>query len=108
MSVYSLSPLLFLAVLAGAYLGVRLNYRKKIQQSEFCPKCGGSKFHRVHRQSADRILGIGLQSRRFRCANSNCNWEGIRQYYPRPKSWKKSKHRSEHHSEHRAELQSED
>jgi hypothetical protein len=98
MSVYLWGPLLFLAVLVGLFLGIRLNYQKNIQKSEFCPKCGGNKFHRVHRHSADRIFGFGLQSRRFRCANPNCNWEGIRQYHPHSKNWKKSKRRSEHRS----------
>lgn len=88
--------LLVLAMLVAVYLWVRLQYKKKIQNSEFCPKCGGSKFHRVRRHTMDRILGIGLSTRRFRCANSNCRWEGMRQYYPRPKSWGKSEHRSRH------------
>ncbi len=86
--------LLFLAVLAGVYLMVRLNYRKQIQLSEYCPKCGGGKFHRIRRHTTDRILGLGLSTRRFRCANPNCGWEGMRQYYPRPKSWGKSEHHS--------------
>jgi len=105
MAVY-LWGLLVLAVLAGLYLLVRLNYRQKIQHSEFCPKCGGSKFHRVHRHTSDRIFGIGLAARRFRCANSNCKWEGIRQYYPHPKSWKKSKHHSQQDSEYQSEKHS--
>jgi predicted nucleic acid-binding Zn-ribbon protein len=90
--------LVVLLLLAGVYLAVRLNYQQKIQHSEFCPKCGGNKFHRVHRHTADRVLGIGLSTRRFRCANSNCGWEGVRQYYSRPKSWGKSEHRSKHTS----------
>jgi predicted nucleic acid-binding Zn-ribbon protein len=88
--------LLVLAVLAGVYVWMHLNYQKKIQSGEFCPKCGGNKFHRLHRHSSDRIFGIGLSARRYRCANSNCGWEGVRQYYPRPKSWKKSVRRSDH------------
>ena len=88
--------LLVVAVLIGVFLGIRLAYQNKIQPGEFCPKCGGSKFHRIHRHTSDRILGIGLSSRRFRCANSSCRWEGIRPYYPHPKSWKKSERRSRH------------
>jgi hypothetical protein len=95
MSVY-LWGLLFLAVACGVFLYLRLNYNRHIERSEFCPKCGGTKFHRVRRHTADRLLGIGLEARRFRCANLNCNWEGLRQYYPRPKSWGKSSHQSHH------------
>jgi hypothetical protein len=90
--------LLFLAALAGMYLFLRLQYNRQIQRSEFCPKCGGSEFQRVHRSTTDRMLGIGLETRRFRCANPNCNWEGMRQYYHRPKSWGKSEHESSHSS----------
>jgi hypothetical protein len=93
-------------VLVGAFLWIRLNYRKSVQRSEFCPKCGGAKFYRVHRTTGDRIFGLGLQTRRFRCANSNCKWEGIRQYYPHPKSWKKSTHHSQQDSEYRSEKRS--
>jgi hypothetical protein len=95
MSVY-LWGLLAIAVLAGVYLLVRLHYRRLIQRSEVCPKCGGRKFHRIRRHTYDRILGIGLETRRFRCANPDCRWEGLRQYYPRPKSWGKSEHHSRH------------
>ena len=95
MSVY-MWGLLFLSVLVIVYLLVRFNYQKKIHHSEFCPKCGGGKFHRVRRHTFDRILGIGLSTRRFRCANPNCKWEGMRHYYPSPKSWGKSEHRSRH------------
>jgi hypothetical protein len=96
--------LLVLVVLVSVYLLARLNYQRKIQHSEFCPKCGGSKFHRVRRHTMDRLLGFGLSTRRFRCANPNCNWEGMRVYYPRPKSWGKSEHRGRHsHSENLSE-----
>jgi hypothetical protein len=98
--------LLFFVLLSGAYLLIRLAYRKTIQRGEFCPRCGGAKFHRVRRNTADRIFGIGLQTRRFRCANPNCKWEGMRQYYPRPKSWNKSAHHS-HRSENKPEDRSE-
>ena len=97
MSVY-LWGLLFLLVLSGVYLFSRVSYNHHIVRSEFCPKCGGSKFYRVHRRTIDRLLGIGLETRRFRCANLNCNWEGNRQYYRRPKSWAKSSSHSQHPS----------
>ncbi len=86
--------LLFFASLACLYILVRLNYSRHIHRSDFCPKCGESKFHRVHRRTIDRVLGIGLETRRFRCANPACHWEGMRQYYRRPRSWDKSSERS--------------
>ncbi len=82
--------LLLFAILAGIYLLLRLLYSRQIHRSDFCPKCGGSKFRRVRRRTIDRVLGMGLDARRFRCANPDCHWEGMRQYYRRPKSWKKS------------------
>jgi hypothetical protein len=93
MSVY-LWGLLFFVALTGLFLLVRLHYGRKISRSDFCPKCGGSKFHRVRRHTLDRVLGIGLSTRRFRCANPDCKWVGLRQYYRRPKSWDKSSRRS--------------
>jgi hypothetical protein len=88
--------LVVFTVLVSAYLGIHLVYRSKIQPGEVCPKCGGDKFHRVRRHTADRILGIGLSARRYRCANSNCGWEGVRPYHPHPKNWRKSERRSRH------------
>jgi hypothetical protein len=82
--------LLIIAVLTSIYLLVRFNYKRQIQRSDLCPRCGGDKFHRVRRHTADRVLGIGLSTRRYRCANPACRWEGMRQYYRRPKSWSKS------------------
>jgi hypothetical protein len=98
MSVYFWG-LLFLAVVLGVFFYLRLNYNRHIVRSEFCPKCGGSKFHRVRRRTVDRLLGFGLETRRFRCSNPNCKWEGMRQYYPHPKSWGKSTHHSHHSTE---------
>ena len=105
MSVY-MWGLLILAALVSIYLLVRMHYRRLIQSSDLCPKCGGSKFYRVHRTTADRVLGIGLATRRFRCANPDCRWEGLRHYYPRPKSWKKSQHHSENRSDSRSDRRS--
>jgi hypothetical protein len=83
-----------LAVLAGVYLGARLFYRKNIYHGEFCPNCGGSKFHRVHRHTIDKILGNGPSSARFRCAGPNCRWEGIRPNNAELKRQRKPEHRS--------------
>jgi hypothetical protein len=44
-----------------------------------CPKCG-SELHRVHRKYFDRFLSRTLlpHARRYRCANPDCRWTGLR------------------------------
>ncbi len=91
MHFYLWGALVFFVLLVGTFLLLRMQYGLRIQRSDFCPKCGGSKFHRIHRRTVDRLLGIGLGTRRFRCANPNCRWEGMREYYPSPRSWNKSR-----------------
>jgi len=48
-------------------------------QASSCPKCG-SALHRVHRKYFDRFLSRTLfpHARRYRCANSECHWTGLR------------------------------
>jgi predicted RNA-binding Zn-ribbon protein involved in translation (DUF1610 family) len=44
-----------------------------------CPRCGSS-IMRVHRSPFDRLLGMTIlpHSRRYRCKNKSCGWEGLR------------------------------
>lgn len=42
-----------------------------------CPRCGGE-IHRVHRRLRDRIIGVLVPARRYRCSNRECRWEGLR------------------------------
>lgn len=44
-----------------------------------CPRCG-SELSRIHRRSSDRVLGIFVPLRRYRCKNSECGWQGRRVY----------------------------
>ena len=89
MSVYVWGVAILVA-LASVYFISRYMYSQQIYHSDFCPICGGSKFHRVHRRTIDRVFGIGLDTRRYRCTNPICQWEGMRQYNRSPKSWSKS------------------
>ena len=42
-----------------------------------CPRCGGD-IHRVHRKFLDRLTRWLAPTRRYRCANRDCHWEGLR------------------------------
>ncbi len=53
-----------------------------------CPKCG-SELHRIHRAAGDRLIGLFLPMRRYRCRSSECNWTGLRISSPRRLSSKK-------------------
>jgi hypothetical protein len=40
-----------------------------------CPQCGGS-VSRIPRRGLDRMLGMLVSIRRFRCMGFGCQWEG--------------------------------
>jgi hypothetical protein len=40
-----------------------------------CPKCGGEAF-RIRRRPIDRLCGVFLPARRFRCSALQCQYEG--------------------------------
>jgi hypothetical protein len=42
-----------------------------------CPACG-SRLHRVHRRTHDRLFTWIVPLRRYRCANRSCRWTGLR------------------------------
>ncbi len=56
----------------------RFTHTPTMQASE-CPKCG-SELHRVHRKYFDRFLSRTFlpHARRYRCANPDCRWTGLR------------------------------
>ena len=64
--------------------------------ADVCPRCG-SGLHRIHRTSFDHFLSQTLlpDARRYRCANYECVWEGLRR-----------RRASEHHH-HKVEIESE-
>jgi hypothetical protein len=42
-----------------------------------CPKCA-SGIHRVHRRQLDHFISLFVPVRRYRCANDQCGWCGLR------------------------------
>lgn len=56
--------------------------RWRIVHSEYlsqqvCPECG-SRLHRVHRRTRDKLVTWILPLRRYRCINHACRWTGLR------------------------------
>jgi len=77
--------ILILAALGVIAWQVRLRYlRSPRYRSKTCPRCGGS-LQRVRRSSLDRFVSqyILPEARRYRCANSDCRWSGLRYHEPR-------------------------
>jgi hypothetical protein len=54
-------------------------FKRQVKPGVACPKCGKTSFHRVHRTFLDRLLGVNLPARRYRCDNSLCGWTGLRE-----------------------------
>jgi hypothetical protein len=66
----------------GALLAIALRVRwRLIHNPAFallrCPQCNGE-IHRVHRHAADRLISLYVPVQRFRCANDQCRWHGLR------------------------------
>jgi hypothetical protein len=60
--------------------------QRKIANDRTCPKCHGEKFYRIHRRFYERILGVGMHVRRYRCSDPQCNWEGLRKHHKKVKA----------------------
>jgi hypothetical protein len=45
--------------------------------SPVCPRCG-SRLHRVHRRTRDKLITWIAPLRRYRCASRACRWTGLR------------------------------
>jgi Zn-finger nucleic acid-binding protein len=71
--------LLILAVVLAIWVARYRFNNSSTFQADRCPKCG-SALHRVHRKYFDRLLSrIFLpHARRYRCANHECHWTGLR------------------------------
>ncbi|WP_017716184.1 hypothetical protein [Kamptonema formosum] len=70
---------LLLAV-SAVLLVNRIRYRLQTSEqlvSLKCPACG-SKLHRNHRQLFDRLINSFVPVFRYRCANRQCGWQGLR------------------------------
>lgn len=65
-----------LIVLAlGGWLWGRLSLLRRLMSGMTCPQCGEHQWQRVHRHLSDRVFGVGLGIKRFRCLE--CRWEGL-------------------------------
>jgi len=71
---------LVLIVAAGVAIVLRIRWRL-IRTASLttlrCPRCSGS-IRRVHRRWGDRVVSWFVPVRRYRCANRECHWCGIR------------------------------
>ncbi len=66
------------AGLAALWLAGHIRLRRRLPAARECPRCGLNDWHRRRRHLADHIFGMGLNVRRYRCGNAECNWEGLR------------------------------
>ena len=71
-----------LALILGALLAIALRVRWRLVRNPAyttvrCPKCDG-KIHMVHRHTVDRLINLYVPVRRYRCANAECRWYGLR------------------------------
>jgi len=48
----------------------------KTKVTSACPQCGQHRLVPVARRWADRLIGLFVSVRRFRCRNMECRWEG--------------------------------
>lgn len=78
----SLSDAIGYALILGALLAIFLRLRWRMMRSPAltvlrCPKCD-SNLHRTHRRTIDRLICLFVPVRRYRCANGQCRWKGLR------------------------------
>jgi len=78
----TLSDAIGLMVIALAIWIVVWRVRWRMARSEHlasrvCPECG-SRLDRVHRRTGDRLFTWIVPLRRYRCANHDCRWTGLR------------------------------
>lgn len=78
----TLSDAIGFILIVSALIAIVLRMRWRLMHSSSltamqCPRCGGT-IHRVHRRARDRVLSLVLPVRRYRCANTECRWQGIR------------------------------
>jgi predicted RNA-binding Zn-ribbon protein involved in translation (DUF1610 family) len=69
-----------LLAVSAVLLVYRIRYRLQTSEqlvSLKCPACG-SKLHRSHRQLFERLINSFVPVFRYRCANRQCRWKGLR------------------------------
>jgi len=79
---FTLSDSVGVIVIAVAIWLIIWRVRWRIAHSEVlvsrvCPECG-SRLHRVHRYTSDRLITWIAPLRRYRCASHDCHWTGLK------------------------------
>jgi hypothetical protein len=70
------------ALILGAAVAILLRIRWRLMRAPSltsirCPRCRAD-LHRVHRRTLDHAIDWYVPVRRYRCANRQCNWDGLR------------------------------
>jgi len=78
----TLSDVIGFALLLGALVAIALRVRWRLIRNPAlallrCPRCNGN-IHRVHRHAVDRLISLYVPVQRYRCANDQCLWHGLR------------------------------
>ena len=78
----TLSNAIGFALLLGALVAIALRVRWRLLHNPAltllrCPWCSGN-IHRVHRHAGDHAISVFVPVRRYRCANDECRWHGLR------------------------------
>ena len=78
----TLSDGIGLALVLGALGAIALRVRWRLIHNPAlallrCPRCNGN-VHRVHRHAVDHAINVFVPVRRYRCANDECRWHGLR------------------------------
>jgi hypothetical protein len=78
----TLSDAIGFALILGAMVAIALRVRWRLIHNSAlallrCPSCNGN-IHRVHRHALDRLISLYVPVQRYRCANNQCLWHGLR------------------------------
>jgi hypothetical protein len=78
----TLSDAIGFALVLGAMVVIALRVRWRLIHNssltlQRCPQCNGS-IYRIHRHRLDRLISLYVPVQRFRCANDQCLWRGLR------------------------------
>jgi len=78
----TLSDAIGFALVLGALVAIALRVRWRLIHNPAlallrCPRCDGN-IHRVHRHALDRLISLYVPVQRYRCANDQCLWHGLR------------------------------
>ena len=78
----TLSDAIGFVLILGALVAIALRVRWRLINNPTlallrCPQCNGN-IYRVHRNAVDRLINLYVPVQRYRCANDQCLWHGLR------------------------------